>query len=213
MAASLLWSVRRPGLQGTHRHLSQTAQAQGDRPPLPRGRPNCSASTVPDEFIEKTLTDLGFSPQAAAKGAWRVQVPSFRVDIEREADLIEEIARFFGYDKIPVVVPPLEVLEPVPSDRARIERLSRQFFHYGFDEVVNAELRRSREGSRPGHRAGRRSTSAIRSPSTPAILRTTLLGGLLENLRQNRNHGAEGVHIFEIGKIFCWADESATPRT
>ena len=162
---------------------------------------------VPDEFIEKTLADLGFSAKPSVPGSWLVAVPSFRVDIEREADLIEEIARFFGYDRIPAVIPPLEVLEPVPSDRIRIERLSQQFFHFGFDEVVNASFADPDKEAVLG--TGRRPVT-LRNPLSvhAAILRTTLLGGLLANLRHNQNHGTEAVHIFEIGKIFCRADES-----
>jgi phenylalanyl-tRNA synthetase beta chain len=162
---------------------------------------------VPDEFIEKTLADLGFSANPSAPGSWRVAVPSFRVDIEREADLIEEIARFFGYDHIPAVVAPLEILDPAPSDRLRIGRLSQQFFHFGFDEVVNASFADPDREIVLG--TGRRPVT-LRNPFSvhAAILRTTLLGGLLVNLRHNQNHGTEAVHIFEIGKIFCRADES-----
>ncbi|MHB8055984.1 MAG: phenylalanine--tRNA ligase subunit beta, partial [Candidatus Aminicenantales bacterium] len=162
---------------------------------------------VSDEFIEKTLAELGFSVKPSSKGAWRVTAPSFRVDIEREADLIEEIARFFGYDKIPVVIPPLDVLEPMPSDRNRIERLTRQFFHFGFNEVVNASFADPETESVLG--TGFQPV-VLRNPISvhAAIMRTTLLGGLLENLRHNQNHGTEAVSIFETGKIFRRTEES-----
>jgi phenylalanyl-tRNA synthetase beta chain len=162
---------------------------------------------VPDEFIEKTLTDLGFFVKSSTRGSWRIQVPSFRVDIEREADLIEEVARFYGYDKIPVVVPPLQVLDPIPTDNARFERLSQQMFHFGFDEVVNASFA---DPERERTLGAIRRPIEFRNPFSvhAAILRTTLLGGLLENLRHNRNHGADGVHIFELGRVFSWANET-----
>ncbi|MCX6566590.1 MAG: phenylalanine--tRNA ligase subunit beta [Candidatus Aminicenantes bacterium] len=162
---------------------------------------------VPDAFIEKTLVALGFSVKPSAQGSWRVLVPSFRVDIEREADLIEEIARFFGYDRIPAVVASLGILDPVASDRLQIGRLSQQFFHFGFDEVVNASFADPDKETVLG--TGRRPVT-LRNPFSvhAAILRTTLLGGLLVNLRHNQNHGTEAVHIFEIGEVFSWADES-----
>jgi len=164
---------------------------------------------VGDEFTEKTLGDLGFTPKANQPGIWRVQVPFFRVDIEREADLIEEIARFYGYDKIPVVVPPFEVLEPVPSDKERLRRLSQQLFHHGFDEVVNLSFADPEKEA--VFQSGLRPVE-IRNPiSTKAsLLRTTLLGGLLENTAWNRNRGMEGVHIFEIGNIYFWNENTAT---
>ena len=156
---------------------------------------------VPDAFIEKTLADLGFSTKSKAPGSWLVTVPSFRVDIEREADLIEEIARFFGYDRIPSVVPPLDALEPIPSNRDRIDRLSRRLFHYGFDEVVNASFA---DPEKEAVLQTGRTPVTLRNPFSvhAAALRTTLLGGLLVNLRHNQNHGTEDVHIFEIGRIF-----------
>jgi len=162
---------------------------------------------VPDEFIEKTLAALGFSLKPTAKGAWRVQIPTFRVDVVCEADLIEEIARFYGYDKIPVELPPFEVLDAPTSNRARIDRLSQRLFHFGFDEVINASFADPEKEKNLG--TGR-TPVAFRNPFSvhASILRTTLLGGLLDNLRHNRNHGAEGVHIFEIGRIFHWTEES-----
>ena len=163
---------------------------------------------VGDAFVEKTLEDLGFALKANQQGLWRVQVPFFRVDIEREADLIEEIARFFGYDKIPVVVPPFEILEPVPSDKDRIRKLSQELFQFGFDEVINQSFA-DPEGE-SALRSGK-SPVEIRNPisSKASVLRTTLLGGLLENTAWNRNRGQEGVHIFEIGNVYSWNENAA----
>jgi phenylalanyl-tRNA synthetase beta chain len=158
--------------------------------------------SIPDEFIQKILADLGFGFKPAAKGSWRALVPSFRLDIEREADLIEEVARFYGYDRIPVVVPPQEVLEPVPSARDRLAKLSQRLFHYGLDEVVNDSFA---DPEKESVLASGRPPIVLRNPFSihAGILRTTLLGGLLENLRQNQSRGTEAVHIFEIGKTFA----------
>jgi len=158
---------------------------------------------VGEEFIEKTLAGLGFTLKPNQKSTWQVQVPFWRVDIEREADLIEEIARFFGYDKIPVVVPPLEILEPVPSNKERMRKLCQSLFHRGFDEVINQSFADPEKES--VFQSGKVPVE-IRNPiSTKASrLRTTLLGGLLENTAWNKNHGTEGVHIFEIGNIYHW---------
>jgi len=162
---------------------------------------------VAEAFIEKTLADLGFALKAANKGAWRVVVPSFRVDIEGEADIIEEIARFFGYDKIPAVLPPFDVLDPVPSERDRLRRVAQQLFHYGFDEVVNQSFA---DPEKEAPFAGGRSPAAIRNPFSihASILRTALLPGLLRNASHNRNRGAEGIHVFEMGNVYGWAEET-----
>ena len=157
-------------------------------------------------FIEKTLESLGFSLKSHAAGVWRVTAPSFRVDIEREADLIEEIARFYGYDRIPSVVPPLEVLAPAPSDSDRILRLCERLFHYGFDEVINMSFA---DPEREAVLAGGRAPVPIRNPlsSKTAVLRTTLLGGLLENTAWNLNRGLAGVPIFEIGNAYAQRED------
>lgn len=167
---------------------------------------------VDEDFIEKTLTDLGFQVELQQQGIWRIKIPFFRIDIEREADLIEEIARFYGFDRIPARIPPLKTLEPVlDQKRRRVNRLRQLLFHYGFDEVVNysffdPEKEAIFETSRKAVR--------IRNPisSRASLLKTTLIGGLLENIVWNRNRGAEGVHIFEAGKIYFSQDETCVEQ-
>lgn len=157
---------------------------------------------VPGPFVERTLAALGFRVEADPKGFWRVGVPTFRIDIDREADLIEEIARFFGYDRIPSVVTPLRAVEPPQSRRRdRIARLRQILLQQGFDEVVNASFTDpEREGLL---HSGRRAVE-IRNPisARASLLRTTLLPGLLENAAHNRNRGLDRVHLFEAGPVY-----------
>ena len=163
---------------------------------------------IKEAFILKTLSRLGFKLEVQQEGIWKIEVPHFRIDIEREADLVEEIARFYGYDKIPAHIPPLRVFEP-PSDqkREKINKLRQKLFHYGFDEVLNFSFSEPGEESRfqTGHKA-----IEIRNPfsSKASMLKTTLTGGLLENIAWNKNRGAEGVHLFEVGNIYFWEKET-----
>jgi phenylalanyl-tRNA synthetase beta chain len=152
-------------------------------------------------FIEKTLADLGFGLKVKSQGHWHVAVPSFRVDIEREADLVEEVARFFGYDKIPSILPSFEVLDPIPSEKDRIDRLSTQLFHHGFDEVVNQSFA---DPEREAAFITDAAPVALRNPFSvhASVLRTSLVPGLLQNAAHNRNRGAEGVHVFEVGNVY-----------
>jgi phenylalanyl-tRNA synthetase beta chain len=167
---------------------------------------------VDDRFIDHTLTRLGFQVEAQQSGIRKVKIPHFRIDIEREADLIEEIARFYGYEKIPIQIPPLRTLDPIlDSTKEKTDKLRRLLFHHGFDEVVNFSFMdpetEKRFSSGP-------KTIEIRNPISQktSLLRTTLIGGLLENVVWNRNRGAEGIHIFEIGKIFYWDDNAHHER-
>jgi phenylalanyl-tRNA synthetase beta chain len=163
---------------------------------------------IDNSFIEKILTDLGFRVEKKQPGIWQISIPHFRIDIDREADLIEEIARFYGYEKIPIQLPPLRSLEPIlDPKKERILTLRQLLFHYGFDEVVNFSFMDPEKGEKFSPDLD---PIPIRNPisTKAAILRTTLLGGLLENVVWNTNRGAEGVHIFEIGNIFRLDSES-----
>jgi len=164
---------------------------------------------IDPSFVERILVKLGFRPENHQKGSWQVRVPSFRVDIEREADLIEEVARFYGYEKIPSKLPPFSVLDHAKDpNRRRIDKIKEVLVHYGFDEAVNFTFSDPEKDDILG--SGRRKIE-IRNPisSKASVLRTTLIGGLLENIIWNRNRGAEGIHLFEIGNLFFWRDDEA----
>jgi len=157
---------------------------------------------IDKNFTLQTFSSLGFKIKEKAGENWEVEIPSFRVDIEREADLIEEIARFYGYDKIPANIPPLRKLESAfDPKRRRIDKLRQLLFHQGFDEFVNFSFFDPEE--EPKFEVSRRAIE-IRNPvsSKASLLRTTLIAGLLENVAWNKNRGAESVHAFEIGNVY-----------
>ncbi len=163
---------------------------------------------IDEEFTVRTLASLGFQAEVQQRGVWQVKIPQFRVDVERETDLIEEIARFYGYDKIPASLPPLRVLElPVDQKRERINKFRQLLFHNGFDEVLNFSFSDPEKEARL--QTGQKAIE-IRNPvsSKASLLRTTLLGGLLENIVWNKNRGAEGIHLFEIGNVYFWQNET-----
>ncbi len=157
---------------------------------------------VNESFISKILTDLEFEVNIQQPGVWRIKVPTFRVDIDREADLIEEIARFFGYENIPSVLAPLKVVEPIADrKREKLARLRPLLFHHGFNEVINFSFS---DPEKEKLLETKLEPVEIRNPisSRASLLRTSLLGGLLETLAWNRNRGLEAVHVFEIGNIY-----------
>jgi phenylalanyl-tRNA synthetase beta chain len=157
---------------------------------------------VAEEFVEKTLTGLELSVELQQPGVWRVKAPSWRVDLDREADLIEEVARFYGYEKVPSVVAPLQVVDPIPSkSREKLERVRPLLFHYGFNEVVNFGFS---DADREQLLATGLTPLEIRNPisARAALMRTTILGGLLETAAWNWNRGLEAVQVFEIGNVY-----------
>ncbi len=162
---------------------------------------------IEPEFVVKTLTGLGLKLREQSPQIWTVEIPSFRVDLEREADLVEEVARFYGYDLIPSVMTPVKSFElPVDRRRERVWRLKEVLFHHGFDEVINFSFADPEKeqlwqtGCRP---------IQLQNPISARLstLRTSLLPGLVENAVWNFNREAEGVHIFEVGNIYYWEQE------
>lgn len=162
---------------------------------------------IEPEFVVSILSGLGLKLKEQKKNVWTAEIPSFRVDLEREADLIEEVARFYGYDKIPSEVTPVKSFD-LPSDKKRekIWLLKEVLFHHGFDEVINFSFADPEKEQiwQSGYKPIR-----LQNPisSKASILRTNLLPGLLENAVWNFNREAEGVHIFEVGNIYFWGEE------
>jgi phenylalanyl-tRNA synthetase beta chain len=167
---------------------------------------------VPGNDVLRILRGLEFKVTEQPPGAWRVEVPTFRVDIDREADLIEEVARFYGYDKIPSVVTPVDSFEPeTDTTRDRINGLRETLLRQGLDEVINWSFADPDKERLVG--SGREPV-AIRNPvsNRASVLRTNLFMGLLENASRNRNRGLDGVHIFEVGNIYFREEEKCRER-
>ncbi|NIM59957.1 MAG: phenylalanine--tRNA ligase subunit beta, partial [Candidatus Aminicenantes bacterium] len=104
--------------------------------------------------------------------------------------------------------PPLRVLEPpMEQKRERVNKLRKLLFHNGFDEVLNFSFSDPEKEARL--QTGQKAVE-IRNPisSKASLLKTTLLGGLLENIVWNKNRGAEGVHLFEVGNVYFWQNEA-----
>jgi len=157
---------------------------------------------VEEAFVQKTFTDLELGVELQQSGVWRVKVPSWRVDLDREADLIEEVARFYGYEKFPSVVPPLQIVEPIPDkSREKLGRVRPLLFHYGFNEVVNFSFS---DADRERLLATGLAPVEIRNPisARASLLRTNILGGLLETAAWNKNRGLDAIQIFETGNVY-----------
>src|SRR5262245_32369845 len=91
---------------------------------------------VPSESVPGLLEPLGFGLTPSPDG-WRVSVPSWRVDVAREADLVEEVGRHFGFDRIPAAFPALTTPQPAPDPAIRRERILKELLTAsGFSEAM-----------------------------------------------------------------------------
>jgi phenylalanyl-tRNA synthetase beta chain len=169
--------------------------------------PRILGMDVPDRDVERILTSLGFTTQQG-EGGWDVAVPTHRVDISREVDLIEEIARHYGYDRLPATFPPLT--EPAPPSDPRIERdrlVRRVLLAGGCSEALTFSF------VDPGLAAPFADPSAIVPIDNPlsgqfAVMRPSLLPGLVSSIVHNRNREHDDVRLFELGAIVTREGES-----
>jgi phenylalanyl-tRNA synthetase beta chain len=164
---------------------------------------------VPDEDVARILGALGFTLRASPAG-WEVEVPSFRVDVAREADLIEEVGRHWGFERIPATFPPLRSAPRPPSaDIVRERRVRRLLCGAGLYEAVTWTFIESTAAE-----AFVTDSSQLVSLANPlseklAVLRPSLLPGLVDALVYNRRRDAGTVRLFEIGSTFAPGGEQS----
>lgn len=153
------------------------------------------------------LSAIEFTIDATGDDALDVTVPSFRVDISRPEDLMEEIARRWGYDKIPTTFTIIPAVAH-PASRLWIQRqlIREKLAGMGFNEAINYSFIHKDFCDRIGlgENDARRRLIEILNPLSEeqAVLRTSLIPGLLETMQRNLSRNAKTMKYFEIGKIF-----------
>ena len=158
-------------------------------------------TTVSDVDIKRILESLGFALREAESG-WDVTVPTRRVDVLREVDLIEEIARHNGFDRIPATFPPVTVPPPPMDPRIWQARALRTIMTgAGFSEAVTFGFI-SAAAAAPFAAEG--DIVPIKNPLSEvfAVLRPSVLPGLVAAVAHNRRREQRDVRLFEIGARF-----------
>ena len=189
---------------------------------------------VPDADVPARLQPLGFSVSVGHRSSdighrpsdiahrssdiahrpsdierqWAVTVPSFRVDVQREIDLVEEIARHDGYASLPATFPSLTAAQPPPDPRTIRDRLLRQVLTAcGLSEAVTfsfIEMSAAALFADPGE------IVEVRNPLSEkfAVMRPSLLPGLVDAAAHNRRREHADVRLFETGTRFSTAGET-----
>lgn len=157
--------------------------------------------SIENQRIETILQHLGLQPEKTADG-FRVTAPSFRYDIEIEADLIEEIARVYGYENIPddYTSGKLAMLK-LPENRHSRFGVYQKMAARGFQEVVSYAFV---DEQWEQDFANNQDPIRLQNPLAAqyAVMRSTLMGGLIEILQNNLNRKQNRVRVFEIARIF-----------
>lgn len=167
-----------------------------------------------DESVE-ALTNLGFELLDEEGERLVFEIPFHRHDIEREVDLVEEIGRIIGFDRIPYALPVMNI-QPTPEDPFIDfqESLRVSLAQAGFRETVSfpflADTDLHKLGIREGHPLFPTLTLANPLNDQHRHLQTSLIPGLLSAAAHNRRNGQTGVRLFEVGRGY-WARSDAKP--
>ncbi|MBU0894966.1 MAG: phenylalanine--tRNA ligase subunit beta [Candidatus Omnitrophica bacterium] len=153
--------------------------------------------------IRKIVASLGMDIKASSKRSLKLEVPNFRSDLKSEVDVIEEIARLYGYDKIPVTLPGV-VDQPIRMDRqmALRNRTRECLVALGADEIVTYSLLSRSAIISSG--AAVDSLVSIANPLTieQEAMRLSLVPGMLNTMLWNINRKIKDLKLFEIGNIY-----------
>jgi len=157
--------------------------------------------------IVDILKKLDFTIKKDSKDYLEVIPPSFREDVEREIDVIEEIARIYGYDKINPTLFRTTIAQNGKGIRLKlIDRIRKILIGCGFNESITYSFisREIFDKIKIPEEHSFRNTINISNPLTidHSVMRTTLISGLLDVVKWNISRQAEKVKIFEIGKIY-----------
>jgi phenylalanyl-tRNA synthetase beta chain len=163
---------------------------------------------VPDEDVLRILSGLGFVTAATDTG-WQIDVPSWRVDVSREADLIEEVGRHWGVNRLPGTFPVLRT-PPRQSDPGVLNgrRIRRVLCGAGLQEAVTFTFM-EQEAAAP-FASVPEALVAIANPLSEkfAVLRPSLLPGLIDALIYNCRRDIADVRLFENGAVFSTRGEA-----
>ena len=166
---------------------------------------------VPDRDIEQILSALGFHPvrvdsnrgsDGSIAAVWECRAVSWRQDVTRSIDLIEEVARHYGYDKFPPRLPPAKIAaHRLPHAEAQ-DRLCERIVALGYQEIVEIPIVDTKrdelfrlEGLEP---------ALIGNPlaEDAAVMRSSGTVSMLRAIEWNLNHGQRNLRLFEIGKTY-----------
>ncbi|NLX90691.1 MAG: phenylalanine--tRNA ligase subunit beta [Firmicutes bacterium] len=176
--------------------------------------------SLPEDRIKEILTGLSLVVKKKDilehDVSFHVEIPSFRNDLHIEVDLIEELARINGYDKIPITLPAGVLTSGRRSFEQRvISKIKETLLSCGLQEVITFSFINPKlfDLLQLPSDDIRRNTVKLQNPLTEdqSVLRTTLIPELLKLLQYNFNHQTQNQFIFEIGKVFFPSEKNKLP--
>jgi phenylalanyl-tRNA synthetase beta chain len=174
-------------------------------------------TTLSGETIGRYLRALEMHVERLDDTTLRVNPPSFRIDIARDWDLMEEVARLEGYDNIPVTMPAIKPSEEGDAREIMIgDRLRNVMIGMGFTEVISYSFipADSADLLDPETESPLKSCVKLLNPLTTdqSVMRTSLVPGFMTCLKTNFSYGEKDLRLFEWGKVFIDRNREELPQ-
>ena len=162
-------------------------------------------------YVGGILQRLGMS--VSGEDPMTVTVPTFRPDLTRPADLVEEVARIHGYDRFEATLPTGPTGGLTPGQR-RLRQLRSSLAGLGLHQAIHLPFVNPEDLARMGLDPEAEALLTVKNPlrEEESTLRTTMLPGLLNSVRYNLSHGSDSVALFEVGKVFTSDPDPTDPR-
>lgn len=177
---------------------------------------NLLGTELDRDYVATLLERVFFVVKPVGKDDLEVRVPSFRVDVTRPCDLMEEVARLSGYNQIPTTFPALPAQGTSPSPKmVRRNKVRDVLSGFGFSETINYSFisAESCDRIRLGENDPRRRHVALINPISEeqAVMRTSLVPGMLEAAQRNISRQQNSLRLFEVGKVFLPRPDAPLP--
>ena len=163
--------------------------------------------SITDEEINSILTLLEISNTPIKNSSYRLKIPDYRVDVNREADIAEEVLRIYGYNN--VIIPPKikssPSFTPLKNSISTQKKVSDYLSARGFNELLNNSLTATHQSNKLKY-TGLKEEAYVKllNPlsSDTEVLRQTLALNVLDVIKYNQDHGEVNVQLFEWGKTY-----------
>ena len=160
---------------------------------------------IPSQKCIEILTNLGFELLGKNDAAAKFKTPSFRVnDVRQEVDLIEEIARIYGYDKIEPSLPDKTQSPEILQEARLLNSINKMFIGYGFNESITSSLIGEPLLNRFGLSYNKEEAVFVQNPQSDehTMLRQTTIANMLDALKYNFDNGQKNIWLYETGKTY-----------
>jgi phenylalanyl-tRNA synthetase beta chain len=168
---------------------------------------------IPEETIETILDSLEIKIVNRKADVWTLEIPTYRVDVTRSVDVVEDVLRIYGYNNIEtgeMLKASLTVRNDADASHKLQHLISEQLTGYGFSEILNNSLTAGAYYETSAVFPKSRCV-ALANPQSAEIevMRQTLLFGGLESIRFNRNHKNPDLRLYEFGKVYSYREGQA----